>query len=72
VRFIVLYRWTNHTLHFKSFWLQLSNFFLGQSMFQNSILKNSPQDEKLIASRWANYQRFQNKIDTMAYLVMMK
>jgi len=41
-------------------------------MFQNSILKNSPQDEKLIASRLANYQLFQNKIDTMAYLVMMK
>ncbi len=33
------------------------------SMFQNAVLKTISQDEKLIAQRWANYQRFKDKID---------
>jgi hypothetical protein len=37
--------------------------FQGLSMFKKSILKNSQQDEQLLASRWLNYQEFRNKIE---------
>ena len=33
------------------------------SIFQPSILKNTPQDEALIATRWAEYQKFLAKIE---------
>lgn len=33
------------------------------SMFQSSVLKNFPQDESLVAIRWAEFQKFLAKID---------
>ena len=32
------------------------------SMFQRSVLKSVKQDEGLIASRWAEYQKYVDKI----------
>ncbi|MBL0702681.1 MAG: N-6 DNA methylase, partial [Sulfurospirillum sp.] len=32
-------------------------------MFQKSVLKNTNQDESLVASRWAEYQKYLKKID---------
>ena len=33
------------------------------SMFQKSVLKNTSQDESLVATRWVEYQKYLTKID---------
>jgi hypothetical protein len=37
------------------------DFFL--AIFQPSVLKNFPQDESLVALRWAEYQKFLAKVE---------